>query len=71
VNKDGRGTIRDLGNGLILRRAVESDAEALAAFNSVEDLQYAFVDCRIDIDQARVLLTILFPRQASNLWPVA
>jgi hypothetical protein len=45
--------------------------QLLLGYRSVEELQYAFADCRIDGDQARALLNILFPKQASNVWPVA
>jgi hypothetical protein len=34
-------------------------------------LEYAFADCWIETDQARELLKTLFPKQASNVWPVA
>jgi hypothetical protein len=33
-SKEKRTTLRDLGDGLVLRRATRADAEALAAFNS-------------------------------------
>ena len=45
--------------------------QLLLGYRSIEDLQYAFADCRIDNDRARALLNILFPKQASNVWPVS
>lgn len=45
--------------------------QLVLGYRNVEELQYAFADCRVDADQARALLNILFPKQASNVWPVA
>ena len=45
--------------------------QLLFGYREVEELGYAFADCRADNDAARALLDVLFPKQASNLWPVA
>ena len=41
--------------------------QLLFGYRSFEELQYAFADC----DEAQALLTALFPKQASGVWPVA
>lgn len=38
---------------------------------TLEELRAIFADCWADGDEARVLLEILFPKQASNFWPLA
>jgi hypothetical protein len=40
-------------------------------YRSIEELEYAFADCWIDKDEARVLIASLFPKQASDVWAVA
>ncbi len=40
-------------------------------YRSYEELHYAFPDCWCDDDEARVLLTALFPKKTSNIYPVA
>lgn len=45
--------------------------QLLMGYRDLDELQYAFADCRVDGDQPRALLNILFPKQASNVWPVA
>jgi hypothetical protein len=40
-------------------------------YRSYEELHYAFPDCWCDDDEARVLLTALFPKKASTIYPVA
>ena len=40
-------------------------------YRHFEELRYAFADCWVDNDTARALLEILFPKQASNVWPVS
>ena len=40
-------------------------------YRSYQELHYAFPDCWCDDDDARVLLTALFPKKASNIYPVA
>jgi len=45
--------------------------QLLFGYRSFEELQYAFADCWADTDEARALSTALFPKQASNVWPVA
>jgi hypothetical protein len=39
-------------------------------YRSFEELEQSFADCWWDNDEARVLLTVLFPKQATNLLPV-
>lgn len=40
-------------------------------YRSLEELRYAFADCWTNNDTAQALLEILFPKQASNIWPVS
>jgi hypothetical protein len=40
-------------------------------YRSLEELQYAFADCIINGDQAYTLLSSLFPKQASSVWPLS
>ena len=40
-------------------------------YRNLADLKFAFADCWAKNDQARVLLEILFPKQASRVWPVS
>ncbi len=44
--------------------------QQLFGFRSVEDLEYAFPDCRISTDRARQLLNGLFPKRASHVWAI-
>jgi hypothetical protein len=44
--------------------------QLLFGYRSFEELEYAFADCYSDSDEATALLNILFPKQASNVWPV-
>jgi hypothetical protein len=37
----------------------------------LEELQYAFADCLVHGDQAYALLSSLFPKQASSVWPIS
>lgn len=39
-------------------------------YRALEELEYAFADGGAGTDEARALLKALFPKQASNLWPV-
>ncbi len=45
--------------------------QLLLGYRSLEELRYAFADCGVETDEARALLEILFPKQASAVWPVA
>jgi hypothetical protein len=45
--------------------------QLLFGYRSLDELIYAFADCWTDGDDARALLEILFPKQASNVWPVS
>lgn len=38
---------------------------------SIDELRQALPDCWVAGDEARVVLTGLFPKQGSNLWPIA
>lgn len=40
-------------------------------YRSYEELHYAFPDCWCDNDEVRVLLTAMFPKKTSNIYPVA
>jgi Acetyltransferase (GNAT) domain len=40
-------------------------------YRSYEELHYAFPDCWCDNDEVRILLTALFPKKASTIYPVA
>lgn len=45
--------------------------QLLFGHRSLADLRKVFADCWADNDDARVLLDILFPVQASHFWPLA
>ena len=40
-------------------------------YRSYEELHYAFPDCWCDNEEVRVLLTVMFPKKTSNIYPVA
>jgi hypothetical protein len=40
-------------------------------YRSYEELHFAFPDCWCDDDEVSVLLTAMFPKKASNIYPVA
>jgi len=40
-------------------------------YRSYEELHYAFPDCWCDDEDARVLLTTLFPKKTSNIYPIS
>ncbi len=40
----------------------------LFGFRSLEELRHAFPDCSVRMDDARVLLPVLFPKKDSNVW---
>ncbi|MBC8449061.1 MAG: GNAT family N-acetyltransferase [Chloroflexi bacterium] len=44
--------------------------QLLFGYRTLEELDYAFTDCWAANDAARALLKALFPRQASQVWPV-
>ena len=44
--------------------------QLLFGYRSLDELQYAFPDCLVRSEPARPLLTALFPKQPSNVWPV-
>lgn len=45
--------------------------QLLFGYRSLDELKYAFADCWTDTDEATALLNVLFPKQVSNVWPVA
>lgn len=45
--------------------------QLLFGYRALEELEYAFADCYAPSEQGRVLLTILFPKQASLIWQVS
>jgi len=45
--------------------------QLLFGYKSLDELNDAFPDCMIRTDDARALLDILFPKQASNVWAIA
>ena len=44
--------------------------QLLFGYRSLEELEQAFADCRVNSEEARVLLDALFPKQPSRVWPV-
>jgi len=40
-------------------------------YRSLEELRHAFAECWVAGDEAREVLTGLFPKQGSDTWPVA
>ena len=45
--------------------------QLVLGYRALEELEYAFADCGTGTDEAQALLKALFPKQASNVWPVA
>lgn len=45
--------------------------QLLFGYRSLEELDYAFGDCGVRDNGARVLLEALFPKQPSDVWPVS
>jgi len=45
--------------------------QLLFGYRSLEELREAFPDCDVRSDEAWALLTSLFPKQASDIWPVS
>lgn len=45
--------------------------QLVCGHRTVAELEYAFADVQIRTDTARALLTALFPKQFSDVWPVA
>ena len=39
-------------------------------YRGLDELEYAFADCLVRTDETRELLQALFPKCASNVWPV-
>jgi hypothetical protein len=40
-------------------------------YRTLEDLRYAFADCWVEHDATHTVLEALFPRQDSDVWPIA
>jgi hypothetical protein len=36
----------------------------------LEELEHAFADCWADMDEARALVKVLFPKRPSHVWGV-
>jgi hypothetical protein len=45
--------------------------QLMLGYRSLDELHFAFVDCFASHDTARGLLNSLFPKQASDVWPVS
>jgi len=45
--------------------------QLLFGYRSLEELRYSFADCWTSSDEASLLLETLFPKQSSDVWPVA
>lgn len=45
--------------------------QLLFGYRSLEEIDYAFADCWAENDDISVLLDTLFPKRASDLWPVS
>ena len=45
--------------------------QILFGYHSLDQVRGAFPDCWVDEDKCRPLLEALFPRQASNVWPIS
>ena len=44
--------------------------QLLFGFRTLDELESAFPDCLVRTGEDRALLTALFPRQPSDVWPV-
>ena len=44
--------------------------QLLLGYRSLSELEYAFPDCRARSEESRVLLTTLFPKSPSAVWPI-
>lgn len=42
--------------------------QLIFGYRALEELEYFFADCWADTDEARALVSTLFPKQASNVW---
>lgn len=45
--------------------------QVLFGYRTLEELEHAFADCSVPSEEGRVLLRILFPKQASLVWQVS
>ncbi len=44
--------------------------QLLFGYRSLEELQYAFADCWVGNNTARMMVVTLFPKQNSHVWPL-
>lgn len=45
--------------------------QLLFGYRTFDELRYAFPDCSYQKDEAYALLTVLFPRKPSSIWPIS
>lgn len=45
--------------------------QLLLGYRCLDELEHAYADCWVDDDRARALIDSLFPRQPSDVWPIA
>ena len=45
--------------------------QLMFGYRALDELRYAFADCWVDTDDARAVLEAMFPKQSSEVWPVA
>jgi len=45
--------------------------QLLFGYRTLQELRYAFADCWVEHDDARAVLEAMFPKQNSDVWPVA
>ena len=45
--------------------------QLLFGYRTLEELRYAFADCWVENDATQAVLEALFPRQDSDVWPIA
>ncbi|MDP9374946.1 MAG: GNAT family N-acetyltransferase, partial [Chloroflexota bacterium] len=45
--------------------------QLLFGYRGLRELQHAFADCMVEADEPRALLGTLFPKAASDVWPVS
>lgn len=69
VGLDDFSVVEDTQSGRIVS-SLCLISQLLFGHRSLDELQYAFPDCLVRTEAARPLLTALFPKQPSNVWPV-
>jgi hypothetical protein len=45
--------------------------QLLFGYRTLDELQSAFTDCRVEDDDSRVLIEALFPKRPSAVWPIS